>query len=821
MVEHSGNLMGGTGMTGNVVGMFTTDERNVCVDVPSERDNTFNLMHTPDVSLNDFLARPVRICEYVVPVGSTLSATESPSYLFFTQKRIANRISNYAFISGRLHIKIIVTGTAFHYGKIVYAYEPMAIYRAARANTGTYPILQQYLQLPYASVDVNATEGSILSYELLHPYGAVDLTNLTANVNRTDRVYIAGLGPLRAVGDTTNPITVTAYAWMTDVKLSLPTITNITDLVEQSGEYAEDNQHKPSTIDKVGQVMGSMVNNIKPYAKATMDALGTGLQIAQMFGFSRPSIAAEVRHIVNRPVGNLAACNVVDTSVKLALDAKNEVTVDPRVLGLVARDEMSITDIASREFLMSQFVWATTDVSRKVLRRWAVTPCISFPYLTGYLPAPCYMVSLPFRYWRGTMYYRIEIIASAFHKGMLRVVYDPKNELTQTLIGEEDNDNVIYSHVIDITKTRNYEFCVGMGTNLSYLRVFGLGNEVIKNGTTAIPSIYNAFAGYVAVQTLLPLTTTATSPSVTNSDVEINVYCRAGPDFEVADPMPTSIQGWSPLNTTYIESSGAVESSSGLVEPLSPTMICLNNVQEYADSGELALTHFGEKITSIRQLLSRYTLLGNSTITLTTGLLRSVLCQLPAFPIYRGPSLTPVFGPSFNNVRVSYINWFAPCFMGWRGSIRWKIQENLDRTGTRLFTEATYRSSAAGFARTNDFISYPASEDNFAKFLTDTCARIENGASVIVGNLNPVHEVEMPYHYQERFKFCGILDTESQPPTTGTPERVDTFTRSFAYTVDGTRYMNSTYYVAAGDDFTLHFFKYTVVLYFTTLPITP
>lgn len=822
IVEQSGNIGYSSGMMGNVVGKFTTEENNVRVDVPSSRDSTFDMMHTPDVSLADFLARPIRICEYTVPIGSVIDATESPSRLFMLQKRVANRISNYAFISGRLHLKIICTGTAFHYGKMVYAYEPMPAFRASKANPTTYPVLQQILQLPYASVDINATEGSILSYELLHPYGAIDLTRINDNVNVVDRTYLTGIGPLRAVGDTVNPVTISVYAWMTDVKLSLPTITNIEGLVEQSGEYSIENAAKPSTIPGVGKVVGSIVNTIKPYAKATADAIGMGLMMAQALGFSRPSVIQETRAIQNRPFGNITHCNVADTSVKLSLDSKQEVTIDPGVIGLPSRDEMSIVDIASREFLVKSVTWSTVSASRTVLQRWAVTPCLYAEIGdTGYLPAPSYLVAAPFRKWRGTMFYRIEIVASAFHKGMLRIVYDPKNNLDQTSIGEEENDNVIYSHVIDITKTRNYEFCVGMGTNLSYCRTFGFGTQVVRDGTTAIPFVEKGFSGYVAIQVLLPLTTTAVSPSVANNDVEINIYSHAGPDFEVADPGMDYIQSYTPLTSNYIENSGVVEESTGLVAPLDPHMICLNNVNEMADDGKLSLIHFGEKITSIRQLLMRYSLHSSYFATIVSGAIRSWGFRIPAFPPYRGPSLNPMFGTTQNNCRVHALNWFTPCFLGWRGSIRWKVHNMGDQEGLVVYQDSVYRAAngVGGYSLLFANMTEPVTLYNVGTFITNQSGRLERGGTLVVRPLNPVHEIEMPYHYQERFKYGGVLNTEVDKGQDSS--MIDSWEKQTLYQVTSNRYLTTLFYVAAGDDFSLHFFKYTVVVYSNELPYDP
>jgi len=816
MMEQSEQLSVSNGLEGNVVTQFTTVESDMQVESISNKDSTFSIMHTPDVSLSDFLARPILLYTNTVDVNTFVAEDFRASIDFFKQVRIANRISNYAYISGKMHLKIVVNGSPFHYGKLIMAYEPMPIYA-----TTTDPILEQVLQLPYVGVDITASQGAILAYDLIHPFGAIDLTDLDNPLNIVDKIIIRSLGPLRALGDTTDSVNYNVYAWMTNVSLSLPTIRNISNLTEQS-EYAITNaQQAPSA--NVGSIMGNMVVRIKPYAKAAYNAIGVGLQIASAFGFSRPSNPPEIKHIMNKPYGNMSQFNVTDTSTKLALDSKNEVTVDPSVCGFGSLDEMTIVSLGKREMLLASFDWNSNRARRDMLQHWAVTPCYAAPSGTSYVCAPAFYAAVPFRYWRGTVKYRIEVIASPFHRGMLRIVYDPIDDLLEANVAGTKDDNAIYSHIMDITQNKNYEFCVGMGNNKNYLRTLAIEDaQQVAAGNVDLSGARSRFnfSGYVGVQVALPLTSTASSGGGVGN-VTVNVYMSMSDDFEVADVVGDAMQGWTPLAVEQSEDKVVMEASGGLVDYMSPTSACLNMVDEFVDDGRLASIHFGEKITSIRQVLKRFTHYGVSAQSKTSGdQALNFITTMPSFPPYFGRSAVAnyVFGRNNSNVRTSFLNWYAPAFLGWRGSIRWKIAtifDNPDVVSVR--SDTVYRDNVfwGGFSYLQRDADGFTDVTDISTKMTEYHGKTSPGCSLNQTNLNVVHEIEHPYHYQERFMVHTVYpEKQTVVKEIGVP---NTFSTSVVLGTEDLYVHRQSFYVATGDDFSLVYFKYTPLVNIGTL----
>lgn len=838
LVEQSANEIIYEGAEGAKVTEFSTSERDHQMSLAYRKDATFDIMNSPEESLSQFLARPVLVKRALLPLDVPVQFTFPGFLTFIQQTRIANRVCNYSYIKGRMHIKCVLNGSPFHYGKVAVAYEPLPAYSTTNLSFGVIST-RQMLQLPYVTADVSMPEGSILSYDLINPYGAIELPRLDQPFNDPDLIHVHTLSPMRGVGDTTEQVTLEFYAWMTDVKLSCPTALNITGLVPQS-EFDMTMSTAPQTIE-IGTIMGNMIAKIMPYAKASYNAIGTGLKIAAAFGFSRPGVVPEYRATIPKPFTNMSNSNVPDSCYKLALDSKNEVTVDPTVAGFSSDDEMNIVSLGKREGFVSEIIWDTTDLPRTILWHAAVTPCVSFQegVFGDWVLSPSFIAAAPFKYWRGTTYYRIEIIASPFHRGVLRVLFDPMEQMENRSNNTgADKDNVRYSQIIDISRVKNYEFCVGMSTNKNYLLTlpivqgqrYGAGSEDLE-----VSKAFLKFPGYIAIQTLIPLTVTGSTGSQGVSPVTINVYMHMGDDFEVADVNMENIQAYTILPdnsgpnlavdndkpasidvTPLIVQSGngAMTTDGGLINYMEPDGLCLNKVDEFVDDGRLSSIHFGEKITSIRQVIKRFVLQG---ILMTTypvaGFFFTHRIQLPSQPIYRGASLVGnnVYGgPVGNFVRTGPLTFWMPCFLGWRGSYRWKIHTTLELPNTTTFYQDAVTRVTFGYAGFEDRLeAYGGdfSADSLSAFFNNRGARTETGSSHNVLALNPVHEVEIPYHYQTRFKVHS-----RSPEELTSDEKVES-PASFYITKTG-RHLgdNKVFthtYVAAGDDFSMLFYKYS------------
>lgn len=99
------------------------------------------------------------------------------------------------------------------------------------------------------------------------------------------------------------------------------------------------------------------------FARATEIGANAVSGIASIFGFSKPLMLEDLRHFKPRLFGPFAITEGRDNAYKLTLDPKNEVSIDPSIIGLPAKDSMAFANIISREGLIGDFDWLGEHIS--------------------------------------------------------------------------------------------------------------------------------------------------------------------------------------------------------------------------------------------------------------------------------------------------------------------------------------------------------------------------------------------------------------------------------------------------------------------------
>lgn len=149
------------------------------------------------------------------------------------------------------------------------------------------------------------------------------------------------------------------YLWMTDVQLQMPTPWG--PITQAGDEYAGEGViSKPASF--VANVAShlSRIPIIGRFARATEIGAGAVSRIASIFGFSRPTQLADLTHFRPRLFGPLAVTEGADLSHKMTLDPKNELTVDPRVVGVEGKDDMALANIITRPGLVGFVNWTAS-----------------------------------------------------------------------------------------------------------------------------------------------------------------------------------------------------------------------------------------------------------------------------------------------------------------------------------------------------------------------------------------------------------------------------------------------------------------------------
>jgi hypothetical protein len=524
-----------------------------------------------EFELGKFFSRPIQIYNYLLTPGLSMDATISPWRLFLEQTRVANRMSNYKFMNGTLCIKVVLNGNAFMYGHILTAYTPMTGYASVMGLDDDKDLkLLHYSQRPHIFLNPTSSQGGTMCFPLIWPLNGVDIT--TPYFDDLGKLHFVSLQPLQHANGDTTPLSIQVWAWLEDVRLEVPTSVNMSALTPQSGEEVCDEYKgivsKPAMA--VAAVAGKLkdVPGIAPYARATEMASKAVGNIARVFGYSKPNYADNTMLYTPRYLGNLASTQGVDTCQTLAGDPKRELTIDPATFGLPSVDELDFSYLKGKETHIGSITWSESDSAGDIINEILVTPqqyktntvTVGETDYTKYHFATTAFMSLPFEYWRGTLKFRFLVVASNFHRGRLRIAYDPLGATTSV----EDN-NVNINRIIDITEEKDFTIEVGWGTEWPWLQTISPRDLPPPFGTDVI-SGFDDFQ-HNGVLVLTPVTK-LTSPSSSNDSITIQVFISAGDDFEVAVPTDDKINRMSMFlpqsGDDLVPQSGDVEDENAL-----------------------------------------------------------------------------------------------------------------------------------------------------------------------------------------------------------------------------------------------------------------
>lgn len=794
--------------------------------VDSMPDDTFRTADTDDATLENFFQRPVKIRSYNWATGTNLFETFNPWQDFFENPRVINRITNYNLLRCKLKVRIVLNGNGFHYGRAIASYIPLHTLDDFTKDRAFF--IQDVVaasQRPHVYLDPTTSQGGTLTLPFVWYQNALKIPN--QEWREMGDIIIHGMQNLKHANGAIDSVTVSVFAWAEEVSLSIPTANEPGSLSPQMGEifipqvkdeYGSGPISRPAGV--IARAAGYLSNvpGIGKYARATQLAASAISSIATMFGYSRPVTLAEIQPYTPRFLSNMANTNVSDNSQKLTLDCKQELTIDPRVMGLGSTDEMTIKSIAQRESFLTQFGWAVADSSETLLWNSEVSPVL-WNELNSELHFPaCCFATLPFQRWRGTMKFRFQIVASSFHKGRLKITYDPSYPLTN-----EYNTN--YTHIIDLAKERDFTIEIGWGQEKSMIghRIPGL--NTIPWSTSALAADPNGLGnGIISVYVVNELTV---PNSTANNDIEVNVFVSAGDDFEVFEPDSSTIQDlvWFAPQMGEIFTPQMAEMTGDMSHPDAdltknedePMKLQASDTMapNLSDQDHTTCVYYGDPVTSLRQCLKRYN--WHSAITPSFTKISFLTVRNNDLPYYRGyapgavhQTIVPQDPTPYNYCKMTLLNYVIPAFTCVRGSTRWKYM----RTGgvnseTSLMQLRRVSVAKSGYTQAESTAVTQGSSSPSARIRQAgiLIPHTWDGATATSTFQNPVVEAEMPFYTNVRFFPAKKANRTNSIPFNQFHE----LTTVWGTATAGNALIHS--YVSVGEDFNLGFFTGAPVAY--------
>lgn len=817
---------------------FSDQYNGPMTTLESRPDKTRSATDTYDTDLTNFFSRPIKIDEKEWTVGNALDYFIDPWTLYFSNPRVQNRITTYNLLRADLHLKIVINGNGFYYGRAQAAYLPNSNYDALTGSTSFWDLVQ-WSQMP--KIFINPTTS--MAGEMIIPFHLYQNNAWiqNGNVNDLGRLWVRSYNDLlhaNGASGASAAVNVSIFAWAENVQLSVLTSMDVGGLTPQSGEIDEANSKgivsgPATTVSKWAGYLKE-IPIISPYATATQKAANVTAEIASAFGYCRPPLTKAPEPYRPTAVSSLANTNVPDVVQKLTVDHKQELTIDPSIAGYGEKDLMSIKSIASRESFFAQFDWATTAVGEDLLWNCRVDPCQFVQDGSKfYFPSLC-AAALPFKYWTGTLKFRFQIVCSTFHKGRIKIVYDPNQ-----IDGTEYNTN--YMKIVDIADEQDVTIEVGVGRPTTLLTHSEPGTDTFASMASTSALSYSEAQGN-GVLGVYVVNKLGVPNSVATNDISVNVFISASDDFEVFAPYPYFQNFVFRTQSGFLNQSGeaTIPEHEATDEPNAPVKMNSENIAvESFNLPETNLVYTGESIQSFRTLLKRYNkfrTIGYEEYPPT----RMNNC-FANFPFLRGYvagaiNITSNTTP-YNYCNTVLLHWVTYMFSGWRGSIRYKLIPRItgmscDITVSRRPTSSTndysFQTSFNNPKGNTSAIAYDAVYIN-----SDLQAGIapgdreQSGTSGIAyanSQVNPVLEWEMPYYSKYRY-VPGKTENWTSLNNPFTEYCIVCINQTIENGQSGFNEPSAAgcfdYHVAAGEDFQTYFFTGLPPMYLEVLPPMP
>jgi len=788
--------------TGNQVLLEYVDENvGSKMDFNPIKDNTFYAGYSAEASIAKFLERPVLIQSHTWAENDDVDFTIKPWLLYFDDDVIKRKITNYALLSCNLHIKIMINASPFYYGLAYATYQPlpkfvdpMSIHEDPTSRVPQVPISQR----PHICLYPQCNQGG----EMLLPF--MYYKNWL-RVNSSDE--FREMGELRVTSFTTlqnaNSVSTTGatiqiYAWATDVCLAAPTLSLA---LQSQDEYEECDgavSGPASAVAEAGRAL-SRVPVIGPYAMATGFIASKIASVAKYFGFTNVPNLKDVDPFKNVPFHGMASTEISTPVEKLSFDAKNELTIDPRVLGLPPKDELSISAFVGHESWFYTANWDASDTVDTIIFTTRVVPEITRHISEVYRYAtPMALLNRYFFNWRGDIVFRFRIICTKFHRGRLRITYDPDGDIVTNSV----TSTTSFTKIVDISEEPDFQIRVPYMQAFSYLKTAAGENSFVQNfsvGNNVLVRDPMKDNGQLGIRVF----TQQTSP-VASAPIQVVVTCWGADNLEFANP------GEGPQDFSSFELQG------GDLEYDSPTDM---EIATDDKDTNLNLVYFGEKLVNLRQLFRRTNFYMSLALAIPGGTDNAIVYntfKIPRIPLGYGydphgsfqlSKLVGVGTAPANPVKQSLLSNIMKCFVAHRGSMVYHL--NVDSPVELSTIEVTRATGTFSTVQPNlDGVNIAS-----APVVRTTYGRLFHPSGFQGRTLTNQHtqtgiSVHLPMYSQ--FRFLATSPANVSNPTKVDGTEYDNFdvivaTKSNFYP-NVERSSNLDLYYMIGTDFSLHFF---------------
>lgn len=778
------------------------------------QDSSFRESEQPDINLGNFLSRPVLLESFDWTQSVFTRKTLTPWYDFLNNPAVKNKLQNFSYFSGRLHIKIVLNASPFLSGALMAAYHPLPV-----LSPDTDPTKDQLVcksQRPHIWLFPQTCTGGEMVLPFFYYKNYLTLSD-SQEIKDMGTLDIFEYAPLRSANGVASYATnVQVYAWVSE-----PLLTGGTSaVVLQSGdEYGNDPISAPASAVAMAAKTLSNIPVIGPFAKATEIGASSVSAIAKLFGYTNVPVISNSEAYKSMPFNGISSAHVSEPVEKFTLDPKGELTIDPRTTGLMNTDELAIPYIVQKESFLTKFEWETSDLTDALKFNVLVNPSLRVIEDVSSGSEICFTpmshVSQLFNNWHGDIIFRFKFICTKFHKGRVRISWDP----TGDLVTNSDTTNTVFTKIVDLDLETDVEIQVPyMQPRLwQQTRSVFIPDRPQDFQTSSFTNLYQKEVGN---GTLTIRVLNRLSSPTTSSTIDVLTFVRGAENLELANPIDISDR----LNQFHLQSGDDIFESSDI--SMGEVGHC--NPNRY-------LINYGESVSSVRTLLRRSTLVdvipferegrGNN---FTYYIVRYKMNKYPIPPGFNPDVETRASTGIFSSRPYSFthnnpFNWMQSAYIGCRGSMKWKF--NFQANGSSPV-------ESIKLTRTLDQLSQPVLSGNgvdggenfntLSNFIRSNTKPGLSGIVVTNQRTQVALAAELAQFNPNRFVSSSNLVTTQGLPEDNSDR--ETYALDLSFANEGRNDIKGTAlerYASIGTDFNFFFYLNAPVSYYLKDPVTP
>lgn len=542
-------------------------------------------------SVKGFLSRPVLIKNFEWLSSALPMADVTPGNTFpndwLARPMIKNKIDGFTFFRGTLVLRVQLNNQPFTAGRLIIWFNPFGFQEAHNPSSIEY--LGGITGYRHVDLDIGEVTSAELRVPFMCPLTHISLINNTGNMGSLRyTVYSQLRGSTSIEG--------AIWAHFEDIDIQMPTGHPLANFTLQSGSL--DKEKEMGDVENLFRAQKRITKRLGDVpvigflAEPVSWFLDQAAGFAGMFGFSKPTNPDFPTAVNPQYLQTYANFNGKTLSKPLGFDARNATRLPSGIVGTNA-DEMSLAHVTQQPIFAQNFLFSVGQAPGTILLKWPVHPASCrkntvssvVTWDNTYLSYLCQL----FEWWRGTICYSFKVVKTPFHSGRIRVVFVPGADLN-TDFATVDQDKC-YTKIVDLRDCNSFDFSVPFVSNALWMPI---RHDVSTINPSELLSDTPTGMFYIEVLNSLRVGGAAAN------DIEILMETFAGHDFQFAfltRKVDLDIDIPGSLNTFTLQA--GVGQTNTSPEPLfsGPEL-----------GGYLPnLASMGEAITSLRQILKRYT----------------------------------------------------------------------------------------------------------------------------------------------------------------------------------------------------------------------